>query len=247
MILCSAEAAEAAGVPADRWVFPWAGSDAHDHWFVSDRWALHASPAIAACGRAVLELTGTGIDDIGPIDLYSCFPSAVQMGAAALGLPIDDSDRPLTVTGGLAFAGGPGNNYVTHSIATMVQRLRDRPDAVGLVTALGWYATKHSVGLYSCGPPPQGPFRASTVQDEVDRQPARTVAARYDGPIAIEASTVVYERDGAPSLGIVAGLTPDGRRAWGNTRQPDLLKALTTEELDGRPAHLQTDGDVDIT
>ena len=248
LILCSAAAAEAAGVASERWVFPWAGADAHDHWFVSDRWSLHSSPAIAACGRAVRELTGTGIDDVGPIDLYSCFPSAVQMAAAALGLPTDDPDRPLTVTGGLAFAGGPGNNYVTHSIATMVGRLRQAgPGAVGLITALGWYATKHSVGLYSCAPPPNGAFRASAAQEEVDRLPGRTVAAGYDGPIAIEASTVVYERDGSPSLGIVAGLTPDGRRAWANTRQPALMKALTTEDLAGQTGILRADGELDLT
>ena len=248
LILCSAGAAQSAGVASDRWVFPWAGADAHDHWFVSERWALNESPAIAACGRAVLELAGAGIDDIGPIDLYSCFPSAVQMAAAALGLATDDVDRPLTVTGGLGFAGGPGNNYVTHSIATIVGRLRDAgPDAVGLITALGWYATKHSVGLYSCRPPAQGAFQATSVQDEVDRQPARTVAAAYDGPGTVEASTVVYERDGSPSLGIVAALTPDGRRAWANTREPGLLKALTTEDVAGLAAVLRADGDIDLS
>lgn len=248
LILCSAEAAEAAGVASERWVFPWAGADAHDHWFVSDRWALHECPAIAACGRAVTQLTGTAVNDAGLVDLYSCFPSAVQIGAAALGLPTDDPGRPLTLTGGLGFAGGPGNNYVTHSIATLVGQLREAgPDAVGLITALGWYATKHSVGLYSASPPPQGAFRATSVQDEVDRQPGRSLAAGYDGPVTIEASTVVYERDGSPTLGIVAGLTPDGRRAWANTRQPGLLKSLTSEGLAGQPAVLRPDGELDLS
>jgi acetyl-CoA C-acetyltransferase len=154
----------------------------------------------------------------------------------------------LTLTGGLGFAGGPGNNYVTHSIATLVGQLREAgPDAVGLITALGWYATKHSVGLYSASPPPQGAFRATSVQDEVDRQPGRSLAAGYDGPVTIEASTVVYERDGSPTLGIVAGLTPDGRRAWANTRQPGLLKSLTSEGLAGQPAVLRPDGELDLS
>ena len=111
-LVCSVEAARSAGVHEDRWVFPLSGADAHDHWFVSERADLHSSPAIAAAGRAALEAAGVGLDDLGPVDLYSCFPCAVQMGAAALGLPADDPDRPLTVTGGLTFAGGPGNNYV---------------------------------------------------------------------------------------------------------------------------------------
>ncbi len=73
------------------------------------------------------------------VDLYSCFPSAVQIAADELGLPDDDPARPLTVTGGLTFGGGPGNNYGTHAVASMVGALRSEPGARGLVTGLGWY------------------------------------------------------------------------------------------------------------
>ncbi len=110
LLLCSAAAADAAGVPRDRWVFPHAGTDAHDTYAVTNRRDLHSSPAIAAAGARLYEITGTGPDDLAHIDLYSCFPSAVQIGAAELGIGLD---RQLTVTGGLCFAGGPLNNYVT--------------------------------------------------------------------------------------------------------------------------------------
>jgi acetyl-CoA C-acetyltransferase len=247
LIVCSAAAADAAGVPRDRWVFPWAGADAHDHWFVSERWDLHSSPAIAACGRAVLAQCRTDIDAVSHVDVYSCFPSAVQMGAMALGLALDDSDRPLTVTGGLAFAGGPGNNYSTHAIATIVGVLRQHPGGLGLVTALGWYATKHSVGMYSTSPAPSGRFQSQSVQHEVNQLPSRRVAGDHSGPVTIEASTVVFERDGSEALGIVACLAPDGRRAWANTRRPDLMKALTTDDLVGRPAILAEDGELELS
>ena len=242
LIVCSASAASAARVPTERWVFPWAGSDAHDHWFVSDRRDLHSSPAIKACGRAVLALSGLAADDVTYVDLYSCFPSAVQMGANALGLRWDDPGRPLTVTGGLTFGGGPGNNYVSHSIATMVERLRADPSAHGLITGLGWFATKHSAGVYSASPPPAG-FRHAPVQAEVDAQPSRALAAEYVGPVTVETWTVIYERDGEPALGIVAGLTAAGQRAWANTRQPDLMKALTVEDVAGRTATFRADGE----
>ena len=124
LLLCTAEKAEALGVPRDRWVFPHAGTDCHDHYFVSERDQLGASPAVRIGGRRVLELAGTSIDDVEVVDLYSCFPSAVQVGAAELGL---GTDRQLTRTGGLSFAGGPWNNYVGHAIATVVQDLRARP------------------------------------------------------------------------------------------------------------------------
>ena len=112
LILCSVGAARPAGVPESQWVFPVSGADAHDHWFLSHRHDLRSSPAIAEIGRRAFEMAGIGIDDVAHVDLYSCFPCAVQMAARELGLALDDPSRSLTVTGGLGFAGGPGNNYV---------------------------------------------------------------------------------------------------------------------------------------
>src|SRR5207244_6690330 len=121
----------------------------HDHWWVSERADLHSSPAIRAAGRAVFGLAGVGIDDVAHVDLYSCFPSAVQIGAAELGLGLAETDRPLTVTGGLSFAGGPGNNYSTHAIAPMADVLRADPGPHGLVTGLGWDRNTQRRALYS--------------------------------------------------------------------------------------------------
>src|SRR5690606_18969108 len=105
-------------------------------------------------------------------DLYSCFASAVQIGCAELGLSEDDP-RGLTVTGGLPYFGGPGNNYVTHSISEMMRRLRANPGKFGMVTANGNYVTKHSFGIYSTEPV-QGTWQRenpATLQAELDRQP----------------------------------------------------------------------------
>jgi acetyl-CoA C-acetyltransferase len=245
LIMCSAGAARDAGIPKERWVFPWAGAEAHDHWWVSERADLHTSPAIATAGRAALAHAGVEIDDVHHVDLYSCFPSAVQVGAEALGLRLDDPDRPLTVTGGLSFAGGPGNNYPTHAIATMVERLRAEPGAVGLVTALGWYITKHSIGVYGTTPPPS-PFAVLRPQDEVDALPRRPWVEEHEGPVTIESFTVMHDRDGAATLGIVACLTPDGRRAWGNVRAPAEAAAMTDDDPVGRKATLRADGTLDL-
>jgi acetyl-CoA C-acetyltransferase len=124
LIMCSVEKAEALGVPRDRWVFPHSGADCHEHNFISNRWSFAETPAVELGGRRALQLAGLGIDDIEIIDLYSCFPSAVQLGAQSLGIGLD---RQVTRTGGLAFAGGPWNNYVMHAIATVMADLRDRP------------------------------------------------------------------------------------------------------------------------
>ena len=237
LIVCSVEAARAAGVPEERWVFPRSAAEAHDHWFVTERADLHSSPAIRLAGRRALELDGSAISDVAHLDLYSCFPAPVQIGAAELGVGLDEPDRPLTVTGGLAFAGGPGNNYVTHSIATMCDVLRRDPGSLGLVSALGWYVTKHAVGLYSTTPP-EGGFRWESVQDGVDALPRTEVVADAEGPAVVETYTVMHERDGSPSTAHLVCTLPDGRRAVATVDDADAMRSLTTSEGCGRAVRL---------
>jgi acetyl-CoA C-acetyltransferase len=242
LILCSAERAEALGVPRDRWVFPHSGTDAHDHYFVSERESLGGSPAMRIAGSAALELAGVGVDDLAHVDLYSCFPSAVEIAAAELGL---DTQRSLTVTGGLSFAGGPWNNYVTHSIATMVDVLRADAGSIGLVTANGGFITKHAFGVYSTEPPAQ-PFRHAEPQAEVDALPRRALCEEPDGDLAIESWTVMHDREGAPETGILVGLLDDGRRAWGTSTEPGTVKGMATDDLTGRRATIRPDGSFDL-
>ena len=210
VIVTSAGVARQLGL-LDRAVFVWAGASLNDVWHVPERPDLHRSSAIEAAAAAVFDAAGVGVDDVGVIDLYSCFPSAVQLAAEAIGLPLDGS-RPLTVTGGLPFFGGPGNNYSTHAIATAVERVRD-DGGIALVTALGWYVTKHAVGLYGASPPPRG-FAApdtSAAQAAIDAT-ALEVVLEADGPATVEASTVVHDGDGAVTGAPVIARLDDGRR-----------------------------------
>jgi acetyl-CoA C-acetyltransferase len=243
LLMCSAERARSLGVPEDRWVFVHSGSDCHEHQYVSERWTFTETPAIAAGGRAALELAGLDIDDIEIIDLYSCFPSAVQLGARSLGLELD---RTLTRTGGLTFAGGPWNNYVMHAIATIVAELRERTGAHGFVWANGGYATKHAFGVYGTEPPVHG-FRHAHPQDEIDALPRRVLATGADaaGPASVEAYTVMHDRDGAPERGFASCLLADGRRAWGATSDLGLAAAMCDGEWVGRSVDIGADGTLD--
>lgn len=237
IVLCSAEAAEAAGISKDRWVFPHAGTDAHDTYSVTNRRDLHSSPAIAAAGARLFELTGHTTDDLDHIDLYSCFPSAVQIGAAELGISLD---RQLTVTGGLCFAGGPLNNYVSHSIATMVDVLRRDAGSLGLVTANGGYVTKHALGLYSTEPAGH-PFVAEDVQEIVDAVPNTPDDPAFVGQAVIEAATVMHDRDGA-AQGLAAMTTPDGARTWAMSTDEATMEKLMTDEAIGAFGTVTSDG-----
>ena len=243
VLMCSVAAAERLRVPRDRWVFPHSGTDCHEHKYVSNRDSFARTPAIELGGKRVLELAGIGIDDISLIDLYSCFPSAVQLGARSLGLDPYDPSRPLTRTGGLAFAGGPWNNYVMHAIATLVGELRDRPGERGLIWANGGYATKHSFGVYSTEPP-STPFRKDSPQDEIDELPRRELAdpAEASGRATIEAYTVMHARDGEPERAIASSVLADGRRAWGTSDDVDVATAMSTGEWVGTTVALTRDG-----
>ena len=244
VIMCSVAKAEALGVPRDRWVFIHAGTDCHEHKYVSNRWDLARTPAIETGGRRALELAGMTIDDIDIVDLYSCFPSAVQLGAQSLGLALD---RQLTRTGGLPFAGGPWNNYVMHAIATVMNDVRASPGSNGLVWANGGYTTKHAFGIYSTTPPAEG-FKYAYPQAEIDAMPSREVASGEDaaGPATIEVYSVMHDREGNPDTGYAGCLLADGRRAWGRTGDRALAAAMCAGEWVGRNATLAADGTLTV-
>jgi acetyl-CoA C-acetyltransferase len=224
LVVCSLAAARRAGV-ADRSVFIWSGSSAVDVRFPASRPDPGSSPAIAAAGRALFEAANLGIDDVEVLDIYSCFPSAVELAADALGLRGDDP-RGLTSTGGLPYFGGPGNNYTTHGIAAVTGRLRragpgsgsdsagGRP-RLGLATGLGWFVTKHALGLYGSSPPPGGFHLGDTSVDQrrIDASAAEMARQVPDPtPATVVALTVIRDHTGASTGAPVIARLPDGRQ-----------------------------------
>ncbi len=245
VILCSAEKAEHLQIPRDTWVFPHAGTDSHDTYGIAERDELHRCPAIRIGAARAMELAGVDVDELAYVDVYSCFPSAVQVAANEIGLPADDPTRPLTVTGGLTFAGGPWNNYVMHSIATMAERLRENPGARGLVTANGGYLTKHSFGVYGANPPAKN-FRWEDVQEEVDREPTRTARVQWEGVGTVESWTTPYDRQGNPEKAFVAVRTPDGSRTMTLVEDPGQAAYTVAEDIAGTAVRVHSDGRAEL-
>ncbi len=236
ILMCSVSVAKKLGVDESKWVYPWSGANAHDTYAVSNRDNLYSSPAIREAGNKALELAEVGVSDLARVDVYSCFPSAVQVAVNELGL---DDSKPLTVTGGLTFGGGPLNNYVMHSIARMVELSREDVDGVGLVTANGGYLTKHAFGVYSATPPAFD-FRFEDVQPAVDQAPTRELAPEFSGSASVESYTVMYKGD-QPAMGHLALRTESGARAWANVQDTGDLAAMTTEECCGRAVSVNAD------
>lgn len=228
LIVSSAAAAAERGVPRDRWVFLHAGTDGTDR-RMSERWDFVSSASIGVAGRRALELASTDIDAVAHLDLYSCFPSAVELALSELDIPIE---RQLTVYGGLSFAGGPWNNPVGHALASMVDVLREDAGSLGLVTANGGIVDKHAFGVLSTEPPAGG-FRYERPQAEIDARGGRDVDGDHTGPATIETWTVMHDRDGAMASAHAACLTEQRTRTWATTDDADLMTRLESEDVTG--------------
>ncbi len=237
-IMTNFEHATALGVASDRMVFPDCGADATDHWLISDRPQLDDSPAMRAIWKTLTDF-GVEPDGLAYLDLYSCFPTVVQSACDVLDIDAFDPCRVPTITGGLTFGGGPGNNYVTHSIASMVDALRADPTSQGLVTALGWFCTKHSWGVYSASPPREG-FRWTSPQNEIDRQ-SRCASEQREGTATVESYTVTHGSNGDPERLIIAARTPDDTRTWCHSTHSALMDEAERGELIGRTGTVESD------
>ena len=248
IIVCSLAAAQRAGV-ADRAVFIWSGAEAVDVRFPAARPDLGRSPAIAAAGQALFAAASTavgshatlGIDDVEVLDLYSCFPSAVELATEALGIATNDP-RGLTVTGGLPYFGGPGNNYTSHGIATVTDLLRgssDRtggPARLGLATGLGWFVTKHALGLYGSAPPPGGFQRGDTgaAQARIDAS-AIEMALEVEAPTraTVMAATVIRDNEGGATGAPLVATLPDGRHMALAPADEEVTDAMGRSDVPG--------------
>lgn len=235
VVMTSVAKARELAIPESKWVFLHGCADANDLWHVTERVNYRSSPAIHEMGKRAFAMAGVGVKDLSHIDLYSCFPSAVQLGCKELGIGEDDP-RGLTVTGGLPYFGGPGNNYVMHSIVTMMEKLRAKPKAYGLCTGNGWYVTKHSAGIYSTRPV-EGHWEREnpkSYQRDLDTMERPDFIEQPNGHGTVETYTVVTDRKGK-RFGIVIGRDQQNRRFLANTPDDDAtLDRMMREEMLGR-------------
>jgi acetyl-CoA C-acetyltransferase len=241
VLLMSDLKAKSLGIDESRWVYLHGHCDVNDIWHVSERVNFHSSPALEAGIASVLDMAQTSQQEINHFDVYSCFPAVMEITRDVLGMTDDDS-RPLTVTGGLPYFGGAGNNYSMHAIATMMDRLRQAPGQRGLVTANGWYLTKHSLGIYSADRPDR-PFsmpepgvltgRIESMQHpEIDPEPS--------GRASIETYTVMFDRSGKPQQGLVIGNLDRGGRFVAHTCTDEtLLEQMTRQDPIGQTGRVK--------
>ena len=231
VLLTSVGKARELGVPEDRWVYLHGGADVKERTVIERQDLSRSSAAVLAVQRA-LELAELNVRDISLFDLYSCFPIAVFNICDGLGLAPDDP-HGLTVTGGLPFFGGAGNNYSMHAIASLVRGLRARPGSSGLVGANGGFLSKYSVGVYSTRPRAWRPFSSAELQAEIDGWAAPDLAPDHAGEATVETYTIDYA--GPQPRGVLIGRTDAGQRTVAAVEDEALVRQLIAEEpLGGR-------------
>jgi acetyl-CoA C-acetyltransferase len=240
VVLTSVRAARAAGVPESKWVFLHGTADLREK-VLLDRPDLSTSPAAIRAAELALERAGAAAGDVATFDLYSCFPIAVLNVADGLGLAHTDQ-RGLTVTGGLPFFGGAGNNYSMHAIASTVELLRQHPGTIGFVGANGGSLSKYSAAVYSTEPRPFAVWSDDDEQAALDAVPSPEVSAAPSGEGVVETYTVKYGRAGA--TGVIVGRLDDGSRFLATTRPDDreTIGRLLAEHPFGMRVRLTTEG-----
>jgi acetyl-CoA C-acetyltransferase len=234
VLVMSVGAAVELGVPQDRWVFLHAHTDLRERNLL-DRPDLSRAPSAVAATLGALEVAAVDVDQIATFDLYSCFPIAVSNVCEGIGLSTEDS-RGLTLTGGLPYFGGAGNNYSMHAIAETVRAMRERPGSHGLVGANGGTLSKYSVGIYSTTPRAWTADRSSALQSDLDARPVAAFTHAPEGNGRIETYTVRHTKS-AP-VGIIVGrLHSNDTRFLANPTDGD--DELTDLLLRGEPVGAQ--------
>ena len=200
---------------------------------------LDAYPAADAAIAEALRLSGRDIDAIGAFDFYSCFPIAVFNPIGALSIAPDDP-RGLTVTGGLPFFGGAGNNYSMHAIAAMAERLREM-GGHGLVGANGGFQSKYAALVLSPDPAPWQPIAHDAIQHALDAVADVAPMAAAAGTGTIETLTV-WRNKGEPAEAIAIGRTDEGQRFIANAANPEVLARTAAGHGPGARVSLGHDG-----
>ncbi len=242
IILTTGERAARYARPGKRPVYFRGGGYAEDRQrFLIEKTDFVSSPPLKAAVDKALQRASLASNEVKCFDLYSCFPCAVAIAKRMLAIAADDP-RPLTLTGGLGFFGGPGNNYSLHAIATLVKAIADGETENGLITSLGWFLHKHAAGVYSAVPA-ETDLGTHDLADRKDflvgKNPVKIID-RASGSGHIETYTVKFSREGRPETAVLYGRTETGFRFVAQTPpEPDVLNQLISENQVGRSVRLR--------
>jgi acetyl-CoA C-acetyltransferase len=245
VLLTSVGKARQWGIPESQWVALHGCGDCDDL-KVIERPDLSVSYAQNLAVARALDSAQKTIEDIAHIDAYSCFPIAVLSACVAMGID-PATPRALTLTGGLPFFGGPGNNYSMHAIAEAVMAVRNAPGSYALVIANGGYLSKHSAGVY--GPVMPGEWIASDSSDlnqALHAHGAVPVTQTPSGNAVIESYVAAYYRREPAISYIVGRQANDDHRFLATVAPDDHATMATMFDTDPMGRSITVDGSGDV-
>lgn len=241
LLLCSESCANEWQVPHTQRIYPLVSSESNAMSCLAQRPSLAESPGARLTLEAALQHTGLLREHLDWLDLYSCFPSAVQLFAAAVG--VDPLQRDITVTGGMPFAGGPLNNYVLQATCRMASLLRTETGMrrIGAISSVSGMFTKQAWGLWSNQAGEQD-FAWLDVSTQVAQQtPVCEVLTTYEGLAQVVACTVLCE-GGVPVRAIVLANTPNQARVVAWSEAAAVLSSLQETEWCGKMVRISSNG-----
>jgi len=236
VIVMAQETADLVGIARDRRVFAHAAAESNQMVPLPYRAEIHRWPAF----EVVVDALGlTSPDAVMPsiVDLYSCFPAAVQVQARALGLSLES---PLTVSGGMTFGGGPLNQSALQALVPLVRALREEPDARGLSTSVSGMITKPGASIWSATPPKDRFLGIDVTEIAAAHTAVRELLPDVDGHATVAAHTVVY--DGGEPARAIAILDVEGGRTIARTGSADVVRSMTEVDWIGRDVQIVTPG-----
>lgn len=244
ILVCAAATAEKLGIDRRKWIFPLSTVESRHVVVLAQQRKLHSHLGTVLSAKRAFELAEASPKDVTAAELYSCFPAAIGSFAYDLDLP---ADCPLTVTGSMAFSGGPFNHFTLDGIARMVEVLRAEaaksPGSrrLGVVTNLSGIFGKQGCALFS-NLPNTGGYRYEDITATVAAaDPPCPLDDHYVGPATVVGYTVVFQ-GGQPSHGVAICGTPKGARTVARSDDHALLERIMTRELCGREVEITSDG-----
>ena len=232
-LVTSLARARAAGITEDRIIHVGMGAAAHTPHNLLKRDQYAHSAAIDVTLEQALARNGLTIADLSDVELYSCFPCIPKMARRVIDWPVE---RPITAFGGLTFGGGPIGNYMSHALASMVDKLR-RDKGTALLFANGGYATHNHAIVISSEPQLNAIFPHDfdcNVEAKSRRAPVPEIDGNYEGQATIETYTVFYKRDGSVRVGTVIARTQDDKRVLASVPASDaaMIAFLTDGKVE---------------
>lgn len=227
LLFCSAAKAQALGIERERWVFPQVFTEANHMVNITARGALDRCVGAELAGKAAFAQAACRPEQLDFLELYSCFPVAVEAYAHELGIP---ASSDWTITGGMPFAGGPFNSFVLHTVGQMAGRIRAKPHSRGMVTTVSGIITKQGFGIWGADPNPHGYEFVDVTQDVIAATDEREVLPDYTGPATVAGYTVMYDRNGA-HRGVAVVDLPGGQRSIAHTADPSLMSRMVATEF----------------